>query len=278
MSGRTRGPLSRLRHGVQEAGRSLADGPRLGWRFNLRHLAPVRRQWELASAVRGYGVIHHRRRSSDLQTIREIFGQNVYDLSGNPHFAALRRRYEAMLAAGDVPVIVDAGANIGAASVYFARAFPRARVVAIEPDPGNARIARLNVAAWPGVMLVEGAIGAEPGVVMIDRTLPDNNAVQTVRVAEGAGVAVHTVPGLLGMVPGGRLLIVKVDIEGFESDLFARNTEWVGEAPVVIVEPHDWLMPGRHSSSAFQSVTSAYRMEVFIQFENLVYVNTGLLG
>ena len=36
-------------------------------------------------------------------------------------------------------------------------------------------------------------------------------------------------------------------------------------------------MPGRRSSAAFQAALSANNPEMFIQFENLVYVNTGLL-
>ena len=37
--------------------------------------------------------------------------------------------------------------------------------------------------------------------------------------------------------------IVKVDIEGVELDLFSGNTEWVARTPLLIVEPHNWLLP-----------------------------------
>jgi len=36
--------------------------------------------------------------------------------------------------------------------------------------------------------------------------------------------------------------IVKIDIEGGEAGLFAANTEWVVDTPLLIVELHDWLL------------------------------------
>ena len=71
--------------------------------------------------------------------------------------------------------------------------------------------------------------------------------------AEG-GVQGVTVPEILARYPksGGYLpFIVKIDIEGFESDLFAENTAWVDEFPILIIEMHDWLFPGQGTSSNF---------------------------
>ena len=39
--------------------------------------------------------------------------------------------------------------------------------------------------------------------------------------------------------------IVKVDIEGFEADLFSANTQWVGRTPIIITELHNWLIRER---------------------------------
>ena len=63
-----------------------------------------------------------------------------------------------------------------------------------------------------------------------------------------------TVPEILAQYPspaGYRPFIVKIDIEGFESDLFAENTDWVNDFPVLIIEMHDWLFPGQRTSSNF---------------------------
>ncbi|WP_342353833.1 hypothetical protein [Methylobacterium dankookense] len=52
--------------------------------------------------------------------------------------------------------------------------------------------------------------------------------------------------------PNASLLLVKIDIEGFESELFASNTEWVDKAFAIIIEIHDDRLPGQHSSRAMQ--------------------------
>jgi hypothetical protein len=44
----------------------------------------------------------------------------------------------------------------------------------------------------------------------------------------------------------------KIDIEGFESDLFSQNLEWLDEVFLVYIEPHDWLFPTQGTSRTFQ--------------------------
>ena len=48
----------------------------------------------------------------------------------------------------------------------------------------------------------------------------------------------------------------KIDIESFEDDLFARNTEWFDAFPVVVIELHDWLLPGKLTSQNFLKLAS----------------------
>jgi hypothetical protein len=73
-------------------------------------------------------------------------------------------------------------------------------------------------------------------------------------------------------VRDGTPFIAKIDIEGFESDLFAENTDWLKEVYMVVIEPHDWLMPGERTSRAFQVVMSRFEFEIFVSGDNLIYV------
>ncbi len=46
----------------------------------------------------------------------------------------------------ETPVILDCGANVGMASLYFKWLYPRSRVLAFEPDPAAFRLLKQNIA------------------------------------------------------------------------------------------------------------------------------------
>src|SRR5262245_52396786 len=54
--------------------------------------------------------------------------------------------------------IVDAGANIGMATLYFAKTYPHAHILAIEPAPENFRILEKNCARLANVTLLQAAL------------------------------------------------------------------------------------------------------------------------
>lgn len=217
-----------------------------------------------------YGRIHLRPKNTDLLVVRQVFVDAEYDLSRYPQQELINHRYNEIIAAGDVPVIIDAGANIGVASVWFASLFPGAAVLAVEPDPANAAIARLNAAEWPNVTVHEAAIGAVRGNADL-QAFPDQGwGSRTAR--SDKGLPIETVEDLRSSVPYGRLFIVKVDIEGFESDLFSVNTGWLQDARAIFVEPHDWMLPGVGSSRSLQTALMGQDRELLISGENLVFI------
>lgn len=69
---------------------------------------------------------------SDAVVVRETWVENVYQI----HARDLTR---------PGVVVVDIGANIGAVSVYAASLNPRARVIAVEPEPDNLHYLRRNI-------------------------------------------------------------------------------------------------------------------------------------
>jgi hypothetical protein len=66
--------------------------------------------------------------------------------------------------------------------------------------------------------------------------------------------------------------LVKIDIEGFESDLFTANTDWLAHVSVVMIEPRDWMLPGQYSSLPFQRALAQRSFELLISGENLFYI------
>jgi FkbM family methyltransferase len=248
----------------------MGDARFFGPSFPARHLARWLGRERLAVSVPEFGRMFARPRSSDHSVIRQVFLRREYDLQRGPHWPGICAFYKGILERGRTPVIVDAGANIGAASVWFAKLFPLATLVAVEPDPGNASMCRANTGQFSNIRVEEAAIGSEPGQASISNPTDDAWSLQTER---GNGdIPIRTVSEIVSSVLSGELFLVKVDIEGFESDLFSSNLEWLAEPKVVLVEPHDWMLPGRGSSLSFQKAMAAHDFEVLISGENLIYV------
>jgi FkbM family methyltransferase len=249
----------------------LRDAFSLGLLFPLRHMFAAAGSRTFRTRVKGAGSLEIRSRSTDADVVRQVFRKREYDFSGTAHYAGVQDAYRRMLAAGEMPLILDIGANIGASAVWFSRAFPDARVIAVEPDPGNAEMCRRNIAGLRHVKLVEAAIGGSPGMVSLANQA-DAWAVRTVRDA-GGEVPVRTIGELVaGEGEAARLFIAKIDIEGFEADLFEGDVGWIDRVKVVLIEPHDWLLPGQRTSRNFLRAMAAREFEMLVSGENLIFV------
>lgn len=216
------------------------------------------------------GPVFVRPKDSDLDTLRMVFGAREYEIDYPPELVArVDARYREMIGEKRRPIIVDAGANIGAASLWFGRQFPEARIAAVEPDGGNLSILKKNLEGRANCVVVEAAIGAERGFADLTAGVP-GWAVQTSRSDEG--VPILTMADCLAASGGDAPFLVKIDIEGFEADLFSSNLDWLDQVYVVMIEPHDWMLPGQGSSLNFQRALAARSFELFIKGENLIYV------
>jgi FkbM family methyltransferase len=221
--------------------------------------------------IKGVGLLTLRLRSSDEPTVRQVFVDRQYDMRSIPQWRDIERRYEELLEHGRRPLIIDAGANIGAASLYFAREFPKAKIIAVEPERSNVRICCENTNALD-VEVLPMAIGSACGKVSLVDEECENWAFATKRSNDG-DIAICTINDIVtNHQRECDLFLVKIDIEGFESDLFSANVEWVRNAKVIFIEPHDWLLPGQATSRNFQRVLAEHEFDLIVSGENLLYV------
>jgi FkbM family methyltransferase len=210
---------------------------------------------------------------SDLDVLRQVFRDRQYDLSRFPQSRMISETYQRILDEGHTPILVDAGANIGAAAAYFANAFPRARILAVEPEPSNARLCRENTRRLSNVTVVEAALGANPGWVEVSSPDGRSWSFRTLRSEVGA-IPIRTIAQLVDGVENGRLFAVKMDIEGFEQDVFSDNCEWLRDVTLLIVEPHDWLPGEANTSRTLQRAVASCEFDLLLSGENLVYVRS----
>ncbi len=253
---------------------NLRDARVFGAGFVLRHLSAARGTKLHSWHLKDVGRVTVRLDTSDIDVVRQIFQSREYDLSKYAQYRALRVRYDALLTIGKVPIIIDAGANIGASALWFEREFPRAKVLAVEPDADNAEICSANIANHDAITLHRAAIGSVPGRIVIENPGSSAWGRRTVRSEDVNGIEVVTIPQFVASVEGGSLFVVKIDIEGFEQDLFAGNLDWIDQAAVIIIEPHDWMRPGKGTSFALQKAMGDRRFELLVSGENLLYFNS----
>ena len=214
----------------------------------------------------------------DAGVVDQIFRAADYQIHPDARFQTLTRYATAQAADGKRPLVIDAGANIGASSVYFALQYPTGQVVAVEPEKGNADLLRRNTEGLD-IVVREAALGAEPGTAFLS---DPGHSDWGFRVGESGTVpvAVVSVREILAEAEAARLfpLICKIDIEGGEAALFAKNTEWVDRFALIVIELHDWLFPGDGNSRNFLRALATYDFDVLFRGENVFAFNNRLLA
>jgi FkbM family methyltransferase len=147
------------------------------------------------------------------------------------------------IAARGVRTIVDLGANAGVTVAHNALLHPRARIVAVELDPGNAQAARRNTAPWADrVEIVQGAVWESDGEVPYDAETGEEYGFRA--GAGGAMTRALSMDTIFAHVPAGaRVDCVKMDIEGVEARLLSgAAARWIERVDSISLQVHDPYM------------------------------------
>jgi FkbM family methyltransferase len=164
--------------------------------------------------------------------------------------------------------IVDAGAYTGLSTVWSARRFPKAHIVAIEPDPENLALLRDNVAGLTAVSVVPAALWPTPGTLeLVDpgsgpwayQTRPAGEAHNTDDVPTRAVVPTISVAQLLEAEPSHHIDLLKLDIEGAEVEVLEQAASWIDEVGAICLELHDRFRSG--CSRAFYGAVRGFPVE-----------------
>lgn len=141
-------------------------------------------------------------------------------------------------------VIIDAGANIGMTSIYFANKYPTATVVAIEPEASNFNILRKNTGLYPKIIPVQAALWNHDGQIAVgDRSSQGNWAFVAGENTKGPRVRAVTLKTLIDELKLPSIDLAKIDIEGAEMELF-EDISWISGVRCIMIELHEDLRPG----------------------------------
>ena len=154
-------------------------------------------------------------------------------------------------------VIVDVGGNIGLSAAFFARTYPEATIITIEPDAQNYELLLLNTTRFPNVHAVRAAVWKESGNIAL--TDPGSGAwgLQVSKsctpTAGGDLVRAVTIDEIRQEFGLDRIHLLKVDVEGSEKEIFSAADAWIASVDAICVELHDRFKIGC-SRSFFMAV------------------------
>jgi FkbM family methyltransferase len=242
---------------------------------------PNKQQTSRVTCFGKHLTILHRCSFADRSVLRQCFHDNQYDILCYAHGDHLQLIYNQIVASGRQPLIIDCGANIGASVLWFLSRYPKAHALAIEPAPDNFALLRHNCTGYD-VDLREAGVAACAGEGHLSDPGQGAWAYRTDdETATGPTVPMVALNTLIadkiaaGYIP----FILKIDIEGAEKDLFQGDCEQLNIFPLIVIEPHDWMLPGQGSSLSFFRFHTASGREFHMRGENVasIAVNHALL-
>jgi FkbM family methyltransferase len=232
------------------------------------------------SILRHYLVL---KRSHDIYTLpTRLLPVPVYLRPGNSDFSVFRQIFMNGEYDIEIPfsprIIVDAGANIGLASLYFSQQFPQAVIYSLEPDPDNFQMLSRHAQQYPQWKTFQLALWDQCTSLAFTNTQAEAWSKQVGQSAKASDSLVPAMDLTSFMLNNGIEVIdlLKIDIEGAEFEVFQHNYEyWLKRTRMIIVELHENLRPGVEKifSHALQSI----RYQRKVSGENIVIVNQDLL-
>jgi FkbM family methyltransferase len=165
--------------------------------------------------------------------------------------AALAAEIDHVRAAGRPFVFVDIGANVGLISLFVAaKAGPAARIIAIEPEPGNFARLAFNIASNPPLPIepVAIALGDHVGEVAIALNRRDRGGTRVQAAGDGADAVNVPLKPLLALLTERNVAAIdalKIDVEGMEDAVLApffRDAPATLWPRMILIEDsrHEW--------------------------------------
>jgi FkbM family methyltransferase len=169
------------------------------------------------------------------------------------------------------PYIIDGGANIGLASIYFKKLYPNAEIVAFEPDTDIFTILKSNIKTFnfKGVKLINKGLwntenylsfkseGADAGLLgEFDNTISEDNQVEVTSLRPYLSKTVD---------------FLKLDIEGAETVVLKDIAEDLDNVARIFVEYHSFVGQEQSLNEIIEILTkSKFRIYMSIPGNNAI--------
>ena len=153
----------------------------------------------------------------------EIFVYRIYEIRSDP---------------AHVPCLVDAGANIGLAALFWKWRYGQFKYVGFEPDPAVAACCRENLRAWQiDGELHEVALAGREGSSWFQPDRADGGQLTAARPAGSVPSFEVKLKRLSAFLPDS-VDLLKLDIEGAEGEVLAEISPCLPRVKALFVEWH----------------------------------------
>jgi FkbM family methyltransferase len=164
----------------------------------------------------------------------------------------LGRRCEYNLPRSIAPkYILDAGSQIGLATLFFSEYFPDSRIVCCEPSRDNLELLKLNTAHLPNVTILHCALGKRTAAGNILQPVAGDHANVKVIESDSGSVPIYDYKRLLKLSGVPSFDLIKVDIEGSEyAFISSMDDHELAQCKWIVGEVHgvdEWLLLDRLS-------------------------------
>jgi FkbM family methyltransferase len=136
----------------------------------------------------------------------------------------------------EIKTIVDVGAHVGGAAIWFHKLWPKATIHCFEPAEDSFRLLCKNAPFARKYML---ALGKEGGMRTMYRE-PDAAARNTLTVTDTPLGGIHVENAAVALAHTGQPDVLKIDTEGCEMEILRAALESAYKSKVIYLEYHRW--------------------------------------
>ena len=200
-----------------------------------------------------------RNNTTDIPAFYDVFTEKEYDINLTE----------------EPKTIIDCGANIGLATAFFKNKYPKATVIAVEPELSNFEILVKNTENFTDVHCLNYGVWNKSAILDVQDVGLGNWGYITneVSVETEKTIKALSITEIIRKYKLDSIDILKIDVEGSEREIFQDSTEeWLPKVKVLIIELHDHMRSG--CSESFFLAMNKYNYNLIPYGNNLVcYMN-----
>jgi FkbM family methyltransferase len=163
--------------------------------------------------------------------------------------------------------MIDAGSSIGDVSAYYLSRYEKLQVVALEPNPQNHSVAKINLRPYGDrCHLLQRALWSSEARLQLHGDLTMTRVSEIVDPHTSFDAKGITISKIIKLYNIPKIDILKIDIEGAEKEVFADNEiDWLLKTDLIIIEIHDRL-----SQDVVEKAMTTYGFEMS-SYRSVVY-------